>query len=391
MSNMSQLFDASRFPDDVKVRANGKATVMTLYGSENGSLRLFSLWEGAILSFNRIYTQVWPLAQNEAANILLLNFCRKGRCEVALEDGQFAFLSQGHMAVGTQQAQEEYRYPSGLYEGVELFLDLDMLAHRPYPLFQEGEVSPEGIVEHLHTSRRLYLGPTPACVQTLLDDLWQLRDSEEVGLLKLLSAQLLWNVERQPLETSPTVRYFTSSQVSIARETRNILCADLSQNHTARELADRFQVAETSLKNYFRGVFGENLSTFLREVRMRRAAELLQSSELRVAEIAAQVGYENQSKFVAELETLPRMNKDARIFKRYFFGSASEGTFDKQGRVNVPASLRKAAHLEKDVVLVGVQDRVEIWDKELWEEKSMVSEEDLDAIAERMEAIGIRI
>ena len=100
---------------------------------------------------------------------------------------------------------------------------------------------------------------------------------------------------------------------------------------------------------------------------------------------------EEWSKFVAELETLPRMNKDARIFKRYFFGSASEGTFDKQGRVNVPASLRKAAHLEKDVVLVGVQDRVEIWDKELWEEKSMVSEEDLDAIAERMEAIGIRI
>ena len=85
------------------------------------------------------------------------------------------------------------------------------------------------------------------------------------------------------------------------------------------------------------------------------------------------------NQFVAELNTLPRMNKDARIFKRYFFGSASEGSFDK------------AAHLEKDVVLVGVQDRVEIWDKALWEERSMVSEEDLDAIAERMEAIGIRI
>ena len=91
MSNMTQLFDASRFPGHVKVQSAGKAAVMT--------------------------------------------FCRKGRCEVALEDGEFAFLSQGHMAVGTQLAQEEYRYPSGLYEGVELFLDLDMLAHRPYPLF----------------------------------------------------------------------------------------------------------------------------------------------------------------------------------------------------------------------------------------------------------------
>lgn len=121
MSNMTQLFDASRFQGHVKVQSAGKAAVMTLCGPETGSLRLFSLWDGAVLSFNRVYTQVWPLAQNEAANILLLNFCRKGRCEVALEDGQFAFLSQGHMAVGTQQAQEEYRYPSGLYEGIELF------------------------------------------------------------------------------------------------------------------------------------------------------------------------------------------------------------------------------------------------------------------------------
>ena len=100
---------------------------------------------------------------------------------------------------------------------------------------------------------------------------------------------------------------------------------------------------------------------------------------------------EEWNKFVAELETLPRMNKNARAFKRYFFGSASEGTFDKQGRVLVPPSLRKSANLEKEVVLVGVQDRVEIWDKALWEKESMLSEEDLDDIAEQLEAIGIRI
>ena len=96
---------------------------------------------------------------------------------------------------------------------------------------------------------------------------------------------------------------------------------------------------------------------------------------------------EEWSKFVAELETLPRMSKDARIYKRYFFGSASEGTFDKQGRVLVPTPLRKSANLEKDVVLVGVQDHVEIWDKALWEEQSMVSEEELDAIAERIRGV----
>ena len=93
---------------------------------------------------------------------------------------------------------------------------------------------------------------------------------------------------------------------------------------------------------------------------------------------------EEWNKFVQELEALPRMSKDARIYKRYFFGSASEGTFDKQGRVLVPPPLRKTANLEKDVVLVGVQDHVEIWDKARWEDESIVSEGELDAIAERI-------
>ena len=100
---------------------------------------------------------------------------------------------------------------------------------------------------------------------------------------------------------------------------------------------------------------------------------------------------EEWNKFVAELETLPRMNKDARIFKRYFFGSASEGSFDKQGRVLVPPVSSESGTPGERRCPGGVQDRVEIWDKALWEERSQVSEEDLDAIAERMESIGIRI
>ena len=68
--------------------------------------------------------------------------------------------------------------------------------------------------------------------------------------------------------------------MTIAKEVRSILLSDLSQNHTARELANRFQIGETSLKNYFRGVFGENLSVWLREARMRRAAELMEQGGL---------------------------------------------------------------------------------------------------------------
>ena len=62
--------------------------------------------------------------------------------------------------------------------------------------------------------------------------------------------------------------------------------------------------------------------------------------------------------FEEKLRTLPLTNKNARTFTRFFLGSAVEGVLDKQGRVLISSALRDFAGLEKEVVLVGVLDRV---------------------------------
>ena len=98
---------------------------------------------------------------------------------------------------------------------------------------------------------------------------------------------------------SQACTFFTETQVDIAKRVEKIITSDLRQHHPAWELAAQFSVSETSLKNYFRGVFGQNISIYLREVRMKKAAELLTSTRLSVAEIAELVGYMNQSKFAS--------------------------------------------------------------------------------------------
>ena len=95
--------------------------------------------------------------------------------------------------------------------------------------------------------------------------------------------------------------------------------------------------------------------------------------------------------FVEKLRTLPITNKISRNFERFFVGSAVDGGLDKQGRVLISSALREYAELEKDVVLVGVLDRVEIWDKAKWDENNAVVEENIDDIASQMEALGLRI
>ena len=94
--------------------------------------------------------------------------------------------------------------------------------------------------------------------------------------------------------------------------------------------------------------------------------------------------------FEEKLKQLPLTNKSARQFVRFFLAGAAEVEVDKQGRILLPTVLREFAGLEKDVVLLGVASRIEIWDKAKLAESQM-NEEDMDAVAEQMAELGLGI
>ncbi|AIF66277.1 MULTISPECIES: division/cell wall cluster transcriptional repressor MraZ [Terribacillus] len=85
-----------------------------------------------------------------------------------------------------------------------------------------------------------------------------------------------------------------------------------------------------------------------------------------------------------KLKKLPLTKKDARAFTRFFFSGAVECELDKQGRINIPAPLRKYAKLEKDVAIIGVSGRIEFWAESEWNSYFDESEESFAEIAENM-------
>lgn len=93
--------------------------------------------------------------------------------------------------------------------------------------------------------------------------------------------------------------------------------------------------------------------------------------------------------FEQKLKSLPITNKDARVFVRFFLAGAAAVEVDKQGRILLPGSLREFAALSKEVVLIGVGSRIEIWSRERWEDAA--SFEDMDTIAEHMADLGLSI
>ena len=93
--------------------------------------------------------------------------------------------------------------------------------------------------------------------------------------------------------------------------------------------------------------------------------------------------------FETKLKTLPLTNKNARDFVRFFLSGAMECEIDKQGRFLISSNLRNVATLEKEVVIIGVGTRIEIWNKDKWEEYNSEENISADDIAENMTMLGI--
>lgn len=93
--------------------------------------------------------------------------------------------------------------------------------------------------------------------------------------------------------------------------------------------------------------------------------------------------------FETKLRGLPLTNKDARAFSRFFVAGATTCEIDKQGRILVPQTLREFACLDKEVVLAGNLDRIEIWNKDRWTDNDEIG--NMDTIAENLQNLGIGI
>ena len=95
------------------------------------------------------------------------------------------------------------------------------------------------------------------------------------------------------------------------------------------------------------------------------------------------------SNFEEKLKTLPLTNKNARDFVRFFLSGAVECEIDKQGRFLIPNNLRTYALLEKEIMIIGVGTRIEIWNREQWKKYSSDENISADEIAENMTMLGI--
>jgi MraZ protein len=96
-------------------------------------------------------------------------------------------------------------------------------------------------------------------------------------------------------------------------------------------------------------------------------------------------------KLAEKIATLPKTSQAARNFTRFMFASASESIPDRQGRVLIPQNLRDYAGISNETAVIGVMDRVEIWNPDRWSEAFSNVENNSDEIAAQLHELGFNI
>lgn len=272
---------------------------ISLCKEKEGTVDLYMLAPGVGICYNQIYTNNWTKGDSTvfSERMLILNFCLGGRCDVSLAGNRYAIVSEHQVCVSTVLPTKDFYYPGRLYEGVQIYIDRSVLDETGDKNFLLGMgINVEQIVENFCKNETVYLHRMNDTVCELVKEIWKIKEEPQMGTLRYLTIRLLYELMQMPNE-SETGNYYTRSQISIVREAESLIMQDLSRRITAKEMAERFGISESSFKLYVKGILGESYLEYFRQKRMEKAAGLLEDTDLKVIEIANAVGYENQGKF----------------------------------------------------------------------------------------------
>lgn len=265
-----------------------------------GRMTFYTLFPGLTVAFIFVNAPAWPESdENSDLRPLLINYCISGRSELLLDDGSYIYLKENDFCVSEQTAQKEYIFPTGKYQGIKIYFDLALLSQSSGQIMETFDIDPAQLEELYCRKRKTYINEADHDLTAVFQKLWSLSENPSPFYLRIYTLELLHELLCMEIHPSKTCGFYTETQVEIAKRAAQIISEDLHKHIPISQIAERFSVSETSLKNYFRGVYGQNISTWLREIRMDTAAELLSNTKRPIAEISEQVGYSNQGKFAA--------------------------------------------------------------------------------------------
>ncbi len=233
-------------------------------------------------------------------DLMQLNYCVEGRIALSLEDGFNVCLKEDDFCLSKEVSKTPFFFPTKNYKGVTIYFDEKKFGLENAELLTLFELDFENLNKKYLEDQSTVVMQSSNNLRDVMIMLWENRENLSSFRLKHCALEIINILLNSTVKNSEKRTYYTKTQAEIAKKAERLLTQNLAERIPIKAIAEKYGISETSLKNYFKAVFGKNISEYLRKYRMEKASQMLLQTKLSVGEISHLVGYTKQGKF-AEL------------------------------------------------------------------------------------------
>jgi len=275
---------------------------------ETGSIKItiFPITTGIFLSLNEEMGSSIPFDEKKYNyELTTINQCLSGRCEFKHPGEAVSFISPQLTCIARKRRMDAFYYPLGNYTGLEISIIESLIDETTRDFLNKFSIDMDLLISKYLKQTETFIGKADTRLLTAFKELYQVLTTRNLGRIRLKVLEIFELLISEEVVSPSKSSHLTSSQAAMARRTHDILTSDLSRHIPVREIAEELGVSETSLKNYFKEVYGSCISDYMKEKRMKYAADKLQNTSLSIFDIASSIGFSNQGRF-------------ARVFSDYY-------------------------------------------------------------------------
>lgn len=230
----------------------------------------------------------------------VIHYCVKGRCEILTRDGRYAFMEPGVLCVESHKHKEKnFNFYGEEYECVEIAFDMTAFDEEKTAYLKSLGIDLDLMNENYDKDAEYFIGNVSPQLKNAEMELDSLMKGDAPDSLTLFLAILRINnmVKSGYVITDSSKFYLTKGQRKIVSEIHDYFINHIAEDITVEQITEKYSISHVSLNKYFKIMYGETIPKYMHNYRMEYAAKELIRSSKSIAEIAALVGYDNQSKF----------------------------------------------------------------------------------------------
>lgn len=282
---------------------SGGCTVYQLHNETGeGTITMYDVFPGVTLAYNDFHMRYFDSEFVPDRAMLCIDHCREGRLEYTARNDAYGYVEAGDLKLDRRLTHNgHFEMPLSHYHGAMVSMDMARACAALPGEFRDFPVDLLRLQGKYCADRYPHVLRSQPAIEHIFAELYTVPEAIKLPYFKIKILELLLFLDALELpDTLEEKPYFYKTQVEKVKAIQAFLAENMDKSYPQQELARRFGIPMTAMKQCFRSVFGTSIGTWLTRYRMNQAAVWLrQERGMSIAEIAGRVGYDSPSKFAA--------------------------------------------------------------------------------------------